>query len=314
MTIAEDDHANGKRITVLDAPSNLGLRPPADDCVPGVYKLAGALRDTGLLERLGAADGGVVVPPRYRMRPEETGIRNQSALVRYTAKLAARVDRLIGAGNFPLLLGGDCSIVLGPALALRRRGRFGLVFIDGHSDFRHPGNSNAVGAAAGEDLALATGRGAPALVDIDGQAPYVADADVVLMGVRDHDEDLDEVAAAGAAVFPSSAVAELGGAETARRAIERLRRTGVDGYWIHVDADVVDALILPAVDSPEPGGITLEQARDALARLVADEAAAGMDVTILDPDLDEEGEQVAALADVLVDALRPARQTARLHV
>jgi arginase len=248
------------------------------------------------------------------MRPEETGIRNQRALVRYTVKLAARVDRLIGAGNFPLLLGGDCSIVLGPALALRRRGRFGLVFIDGHSDFRHPGNSNAVGAAAGEDLALATGRGAPALVDIDGRAPYVADADVVLIGVRDHDEDLDEVAAAGAAVFPSSAVAELGGAETARRATERLRRTGVDGYWIHVDADAVDALILPAVDSPEPGGITLEQARDALARLVADEAAAGMDVTILDPDLDEEGEQVAALADVLVDALRPARQTARLHV
>jgi hypothetical protein len=73
MTIAEDDHANGKRITVLDAPSNLGLRPPADDCVPGVYKLAGALRDTGLLERLGAADGGVVVPPATACDPRRPG-------------------------------------------------------------------------------------------------------------------------------------------------------------------------------------------------------------------------------------------------
>ena len=40
-------------------------------------------------------------------------------------------------------------------------GRIGLVFIDGHSDFRHPGNAPYVGAAAGEDLALVTGRGQP---------------------------------------------------------------------------------------------------------------------------------------------------------
>lgn len=49
-----------KPIVVLDAPSNLGLRPPQPGSVPGVYKLAGALRDQGLLARLGARDGGVV--------------------------------------------------------------------------------------------------------------------------------------------------------------------------------------------------------------------------------------------------------------
>jgi arginase len=36
---------------------------------------------------------------------------------------------------------------------------FGLAFIDGHSDFRHLGNSEFVGSAAGEDLAIVTGRG-----------------------------------------------------------------------------------------------------------------------------------------------------------
>jgi hypothetical protein len=34
-----------REIVVLDAPSNLGLRPPGPGVVPGVYKLAGALRD-----------------------------------------------------------------------------------------------------------------------------------------------------------------------------------------------------------------------------------------------------------------------------
>ena len=53
------------RIAVVDAPSNLGLRPPAPGVVPGCYKLAGALRDRGLIARLGARDAGYVTPPRY---------------------------------------------------------------------------------------------------------------------------------------------------------------------------------------------------------------------------------------------------------
>jgi arginase len=54
-----------RSIVVIDAPSNLGLRPPLPGVVPGVYKLAGALRDQDILARLGAREGGVVTPPRY---------------------------------------------------------------------------------------------------------------------------------------------------------------------------------------------------------------------------------------------------------
>ncbi len=46
-----------KNIVVLDAPSNLGLRPPAPGTVPGCYKLAGALREQGVVRRLGAQEG-----------------------------------------------------------------------------------------------------------------------------------------------------------------------------------------------------------------------------------------------------------------
>jgi arginase len=130
-----------RELVVLDAPSNLGLRPPAPGAVPGVYKLAGALRDKGLLERLVAADGGVVVPPRYQSQWKRgDGVRNERAIERFSSRLADRVGALLDRGSFPVVLGGDCSILLGNMLALRRRGRYGLVFVDGHSDFRHPGN------------------------------------------------------------------------------------------------------------------------------------------------------------------------------
>jgi arginase len=124
-------------IALLDAPSNLGLRPPEPDAVPGVYKLAGALRDQQLLERLGARDAGVVVPPRYGSSWDGKTVRNLEAIAAYSLKLAARVESILRRDEFPLVLGGDCGILLGNLLALRRFGRTGLVFVDAHSDFRH---------------------------------------------------------------------------------------------------------------------------------------------------------------------------------
>ena len=54
-----------RRIAILDAPSNLGLRPPTATSVPGCAKAPGALRDHGLLTRLHARDAGCLTPPRY---------------------------------------------------------------------------------------------------------------------------------------------------------------------------------------------------------------------------------------------------------
>jgi arginase len=83
----------------------------------------------------------------------------------------------------------------GSTLALRRIGRYGLAFIDGHSDFRHVGNSAGVGAAAGEDLALVTERGQSDLTDLDGLRPYLRDVDVSVLGIRDDDECREDLAA-----------------------------------------------------------------------------------------------------------------------
>ncbi|NUW29864.1 arginase family protein [Nonomuraea sp. SMC257] len=286
-------------LAVLDAPSNLGLRPPAPDTVPGCYKAPWALRDAGLLQRLGASDAGAVVPPRYvaTWQPGD-GVRNGQAIAAYTRRLAERIAALRGEGRFPVVLGGDCSIVLGAALALRREGRYGLAYLDAHSDFRHLGNSPHVGAAAGEDLALVTGRGDGYLTDIDGLRPYVRDEDVIVLGVRD-DEDLRDVADSGLAYVPAAEVPARG--EEAAAAV--LAREELDGFWIHVDADVLDSSVLSAVDSPAPGGLSADELVRLLRGLLRLPGAAGFQVTILDPDLDEDGSQAALLADVIVRAL-----------
>ncbi len=177
---------DGRSIAVVDAPSNLGLRPPDEGKVPGAYRLASSLRSKGIVSRLGALDGGGVKAQPYTpdLDPETT-VLNGRAVREFAVDLAAKVGAVLEDGHFPLVLGGDCSILLGSMLALRSRGRFGLVFLDGHLDFRHPGNSEVVGAAAGADLALVTGRGPEQLTNIDGLGPLVRDADVVAPGERE---------------------------------------------------------------------------------------------------------------------------------
>ena len=90
-------------------------------------------------------------------------MRNAAALADYARALADEIGSVLSRGAFPIVLGGDCSILLGSLLALRRRGRYGLLFLDGHADFAHPSEDPA-GEAASMDLALATGRG-PKVVD-----------------------------------------------------------------------------------------------------------------------------------------------------
>lgn len=266
--------------------------------------MARALRERGLRERLGAADGGVVVPPPYRPEREAaTGVRNGAAIGRYSRRLAEVVGEALDGGEFPVLVGGDCSIVLGAAVALRRRGRYGLAFVDGHNDFRHPGGGGPVGAVAGEDLAIVTGRGAAGLADLDGLRPYVRDEDVVAIG-QDGEGD-EETGFGRTAIVRRSAneVRARGGGAVGGEAAERLSRAPVAGFWLHLDVDVLDERVMPAVDSPNPAGLAVATLGELLAALLAGPGAVGMDVTIYDPTLDPGGELAELIVGVVVGAL-----------
>ncbi|NBM21001.1 arginase family protein [Streptomyces sp. GC420] len=293
-----------RRIVVIDAPSNLGLRPPAPGTVPGCYKLAGALREQRLLPRLGAFEGGVVVPPRYDRGDwqEGDGVFNAAGIAAYTRKLADRIEHHVAAGDFAFVLGGDCSIQLGASLALRRLGRYGLAVLDGHSDFRHPGNSDRVGAAAGEELALATGRGQADLADIEGLRPYIKEEDIRLIGLRDDEEDRAELAELKIPALYVEEIRRYGARDLADALLLTLEVPVTEGFWVHMDADVLDPSVMPAVDSPDPGGLWEDEVLTLLRTLVNSPRCVGFNLTIYDPDLDPDSSVAARLADLVVAA------------
>jgi arginase len=297
--------AGMRTLVVLDAPSNLGLRPPAPGTVPGCYKLAGALREQRIVQRLHALEGGVVVPPRYDRGDwqEGDGVFNAAALAAYTVQLADRLEHHVRAGDFPVVLGGDCSIQLGASLALRRLGRYGLAAVDASPDFRHPGNSDRIGAAGGEEVALGTGRGQRDLTDLEGLGPYLRDEDVRFFGIRDvFEEDRAELAALKIPVVTVGDIREWGADALARATAQAFEVPALDGFWVHLDADVLDPSVMPAVDSPDPDGLRPDELVSLLRPLLASGHCAGLNVTIYDPDLDPGGTAGALLTDIVVDA------------
>src|SRR5215475_6341032 len=297
-----------RRIAVLDAPTNLGLRPPTATSVPGCAKAPGALRDQDLLARLAARDAGCLTPPRYDRgdwRPGD-GVCQADAVAWYTRRLADRIGGILEAGEFPLVLGGDCAILLGAALALRRMSvrdelPYGLVYVDGHSDFRHPGNASYVGAAAGEGVALATGRGQPDLTNLEGLRPYLRDEHVVLLGIRARDEYRLDLQAAGLAFRPVPQLRSDGAGRTAQWAREQL--SGCVGYWVHVDVDVLDPAVMPAVDAPDEGGIGYAELELLIAGLVGSPDCLGMELTVFDPDYAPDGAYAQELVGTVVAGL-----------
>ena len=275
-----------KSIAILEAPSILGVRPT------GVETLPHALNAAGLLEALNAQFLGTVRPllSYSSERDKSTQVLNGNAIRMFSLQLAESLKDVLRKKNqFPLVLGGDCSILIGPLLALRRFGRFGLFFIDGHADFYQP-EASLTGEVADMDLAIVSGRGPDILTNIDGLKPLVKDEDVVVFGYRDAEQSASygsqDVRDTNMQVFDLLQVRKLKISTAASLTINKLLKNELDGFWIHLDADALDDSIMPAVDYRQDGGLSFSELSDLLRILFTSRRAVGMSITDFNPSMD----------------------------
>jgi arginase len=156
-------------------------------------------------------------------------------------------------------------------------------------------------------LALAVGRGNTRLARLHGAEPLVRTEDVALIGRRDHADSPwygQEVLATLPMLDISHAtVCARGANAVAQDVLKRVTRFGLNGFWIHLDADVLDPSVMPAVDSPVSHGLDVDDVAALLRPLVKHPSALGIELTIYDPSLDPDHSSAARLSNLLVDAL-----------
>ena len=289
------------QFTIIDAPSILGLRPS------GVENLPKALKAAGLIERLNADYAGKVSPLPYNSeRDKVTLLLNPNSIKTFSLQLADQVSSVIRNRRYPIVLGGDCSILIGNLLALRRLGRYGLFFIDGHADFYQP-EASLTGEVADMDLAIVSGRGPDVLTNIDNLKPLVRDQDIILFGYRDREQAASfgspDVRNTNIHSFDLSYIKQLGITTAASEAVKRLLQEELCGFWIHLDVDILDDSIMPSVDYRLSGGLSFYELSELLKIIIATGHSVGMDITIFNPNLDSDGSIAHKLVSTVVEGL-----------
>ena len=274
----------------------------------GTDRLPRALLNAGLADRLPAdvIDGpGPMTWPRaldaVAEQPPFDVIRD------YLLRLADDVEAVLRDECIPIVLGGDCTMLLGAGAACQRMGVDGLLFVDAHTDFWPLGDPDWETASC--DLRLVTGfapDGVPdGLTGLTKRSCFDA-AHVAALGFRDGSDEGE----AGAALretailrLPLAYIRDRGFGNAVDAALDRVA-SQERRFWLHLDLDVLDDAVLPAVDYRLPDGLSVGEVAAILRRARETDVLAGMTVTILNPDLDHDGRQTALAVDLLAAGLR----------
>jgi arginase len=288
-----------RSIGLVGVPSN------SSGTTDGVARSPTALRRAGLVEALQRVVdlrdyGDVALPHPSPERDADTHLIDPGGFARLVPLVRDAVGAVLRDGRFPVVVGGDCPLLLGCVLAVRGDNRPGLLFVDGHEDGYLPAESST-GETADMELAFAFGiADASWSPELAALLPVVEPADTRILGPRDAETLQEEgVASLGDRVPLVDGEALLRDpAGVTERACTSLPRP----WWFHIDLDVLSTHALPAIDYPQPGGLDWD-ALLSLARTALSQDPAGLDVTIYNPDLDPEGAHAHRIIRFLVTAL-----------
>jgi arginase len=292
------------RVHLLGVPFNSAGR--AD----GVAQGPAALRQAGLLERLrgtgaNAHDrGDVELPAPISKRDAASHVIGPGAMASMVKAVGARVAESLGQGAFPLVLGGDCPILLGCLAAGMQTGSsIGLLFVDGHEDAWPPEHSPS-GEAADMELGFILGLHRNRLpASVSESLPQLDFDAVAVLGPRDQRElreaGISSLEGQLAIYHSAEAVAADPGALVADAA-KWLARAG--SWWLHVDLDVLSTESLAAVDYRQPGGLNWAALSSLTAAALRSPGIIGWDITIYNPNLDDGGTGATRIVRYVGDA------------
>lgn len=295
-----------KEINIFEFPFNLGLTKKEHETEPGVKKLPDWLRKLNFHAKLHPKNILRLNGPDYAMDfDEETQVKNPDRIIEYAQKQSDLILKNYDKNTLNVIIGGDCSILIGTAIALKKLGNFGLFYLDGHTDYIPPELSSS-GGVAGMDLAIVSGMGHQKLTNIRGLRPYFIEENIFCVGNAETDDEdyVNQVINSGVHYYDLESLRKNGFSKTAEDFLKMVQQKGLDGFFIHFDVDVLNDQIMPAVDSRTEDGIDYNNLREILTPLIKNDQCFGIEITILDPDYDKQGVYTKAFVENLTQIIK----------
>jgi arginase len=283
-----------KALQVVGVASGCGA--PDAGCEAGADVLR-AMRITARLRARGfSARWADVIRPAAAYRADSL-----KAVRKICVRLAKRVERIIGEGDMPIVVGGDHTSAIGTwkgvAHAVRDVGLVGLLWIDAHMDAHTPQTTES-GMLHGMPVACLLGYGYPELTQIAHGASLDPRC-VCLYGVRSFEQgEAELLERLGVRVFFMDEIARRGIPETLREALG-LVSCASGGFGITLDLDAIDPGDAPGVGSPAPHGLRGPDLMSALAEHGGHPNLVGVEIVEYNPYLDREAATAVLVADAL---------------
>ena len=297
-------HVPPAGVGLLGVPTNSAGR------TDGVARAPVALREAGLVEALERTTsvvdyGDVPLPEPTPARDPETGVINPRGLRTMVASVRDGVTAILADSRFPLIVGGDCPVLMGCLWSFGDADEPGLLFVDGHEDAYAPERSST-GEAADMELGFAIGTvETPWWPELQAHGRLVAPERTRLLGPR------DRAAILGFGQTPLEGRVDVQDGATVARDPAGVTSAAVGSlssarWWLHLDLDVLSTDALPAIDYPQDGGLRWDEL-EAVITTAIDAGPVGWDVTIYNPDMDPTAAHALRIVEFIATALGGGR-------
>lgn len=290
------------KVAVFGVPTAAGAGEPGLEDGPFV------LREAGLLQAL-TAGGATVVNLSdlslfpYRPDPDHPQARNVAGVACAVRAAGDETTRALAEG-FTVVLGGDCTLAVGTVAGARAAlgQAVGLIYLDANADLNTPDTSPS-GLLCGMALAMALGRGPSEVTTAAGEPPIVRGEHVALLGYRQLDGSERRALGYLGLALPAEAMTRLGMRVSAALALDAVEND--DGpIVVHLDVDVIDPAQMPAKSVITPGaGLSLADASDLVAALLASPRVAALEVVEYQPQRDPDRACARSLVELIARAV-----------
>ncbi|NOX70207.1 MAG: arginase [Gammaproteobacteria bacterium] len=280
-----------KPVHIIGVPLDLGASRRGTDAGPSAVRVAGLSKSLTKLGYEVTVESDIPVPTLETRKADSRKARFKNEILQVCTNLAEVTRDTLGAGEIPLVIGGDHSIAMGTVAGVAAHFRqqeadIGLIWFDAHGDMNLPETSPS-GNIHGMPLAHLLGHGDAELANILGQCPAMKPENVVLLGIRDIDDNERQIIRdSGIKVFTMSDIDELGMTEVSRQTLE-IVTANTAGFHISFDVDGCDPSVIPGSGTLVPGGVSFREAHQLLENCAKTGRMTSMEVVELNPFLDQ---------------------------